>query len=604
MAEKNKILNGSENVLWDLSELFSSHDDPLIPQHLEKCKNVSKLFQDKYKNRVVDLIDSELEMAYREMINFFSKMVQISQFANLLLSSKTSDNNAKQLVSRVEEAFSEVSNNTVFFDLELAKLSDEKFELFQVSSSLQDHLYRISRTRDMEKYQLSEDEEKTLNLKNITGKSAFKRLFGELSSSFEFEFAENGEIKQYTGAQLRSLRYHHDKDIRARAMKTFFAKYEENKIVFTSIFNSILKDYNISKKLRSYKTPISIRNMVNDLNDDVISMVVDVTTASYPLVHRYYKLKKKLLGLDTLKLADIYAPLPETNEKFSWNESKELVLDAFESFDGEFYKYAKLMFDQNRIDAPSRKNKRGGAFCSSSTPDLNPYILLNFNGKIRDVATMAHELGHAIHAMYSNKQHILNYHPILPLAETASVFSEMILTDQLLNKYDDDNQFKISLISSKLEDIFSTSHRQNMFTRFEIEAHNRIEKNLLSSEDFCEIYQNELENMFGDSVEYQPEYRWEWSAIPHMINVPFYVYSYNFANLIVMALYHQFLEEKDIFIPKFKQFLSMGGSAKPTTIIGIMGQDINKREFWQKGVIYIESLIDKLEIMVNNTGNE
>ena len=217
---------------------------------------------------------------------------------------------------------------------------------------------------------------------------------------------------------------------------------------------------------------------------------------------------------------------------------------------------------------------------------------------------MAHELGHAIHAMYSNKQHILNYHPILPLAETASVFSEMILTDQLLNKYDDDNHFKISLISSKLEDIFSTSHRQNMFTRFEIEAHNRIEKNLLSSEEFCEIYQNELENMFGDSVEYQPEYRWEWSAIPHMINVPFYVYSYNFANLIVMALYQQFLEEKDIFIPKFKQFLSMGGSAKPTTIIGIMGQDINEREFWQKGVVYIESLIDKLEVLVDNSGNE
>ena len=340
-----------------------------------------------------------------------------------------------------------------------------------------------------------------------------------------------------------------------------------------------------------------MRNTENDLDDSVINTLIDVTTESYSLVQRYYKLKKKLLGLDELTLADIYAPLPEADKQFSWDEAKALVLDAFGSFDSDFYEKAKLMFDKNRIDAPAVKNKRGGAFCSSSTPKRNPFVLLNFTGKVRDVSTLAHELGHAIHSMYSKKQHIFTAHPILPLAETASVFSEMILTDLLLNTYDDDS-LKISLLSTKLEDIFSTSHRQNMFTRFEVRAHDRIDKSLLSSTDMCTIYNEELKLMFGDSVTYTDEYQWEWSCIPHMIRVPFYVYSYNFANLLVLSLYQQYLEEKSAFIPKFKEFLSMGSSAKPTDIINLVDQDIHDPQFWQKSIVYIESMIDRLESLI------
>ncbi|NQU66324.1 MAG: M3 family oligoendopeptidase [Candidatus Marinimicrobia bacterium] len=590
-------ITGAENIRWDLSDLYSGPDDPTIESHIEDSRKLSILFSDLYKNRVIKLSDSELKTAYEELITIFNQMIEASQYANLLLSTSTNDDQAKGLQSKLDVAFSEISNNLVFFDLELGKLPNDKLQEFQSSIDLEKYLYIISRTCDLARYQLSEGEEKAITLKNITGKSAFKNLYGEVSSAFIYEFAINGEIKQYSGDELRALRYHPDTDVRKRAMKTYFKKYEDNKIVFTSVFNSIIKDFNISKNQRGYTSSINVRNTENDLDDSVINTLIDVTTESYSLVQRYYKLKKKLLGLDELTLADIYAPLPEADKQFSWDEAKALVLDAFGSFDSDFYEKAKLMFDKNRIDAPAVKNKRGGAFCSSSTPKRNPFVLLNFTGKVRDVSTLAHELGHAIHSMYSKKQHIFTAHPILPLAETASVFSEMILTDLLLNTYDDDS-LKISLLSTKLEDIFSTSHRQNMFTRFEVRVHDRIDKSLLSSTDMCTIYNEELKLMFGDSVIYTDEYQWEWSCIPHMIRVPFYVYSYNFANLLVLSLYQQYLEEKSAFIPKFKEFLSMGSSAKPTDIINLVDQDIHDPQFWQKSIVYIESMIDRLESLI------
>jgi len=281
-----------------------------------------------------------------------------------------------------------------------------------------------------------------------------------------------------------------------------------------------------------------------------------VTTESYSLVQRYYSLKAKMLNLPELTLSDIYAPLPDADRFYPFEEAKTLVLDAFQAFDEEFHTLTKTMFTEQRIDAPVEQGKRGGAFCSSSTPDLKPYVLLNYTGKVRDVSTMAHELGHAIHAMFSRQQNLTNYHSILPLAETASIFSEMVLTDYLL-KNETDTAVKKALLTGKLEDIFATSHRQNMFSSFEIAAHAAINQNLQSADDLCELYSGELKKMFGNSVQMTAEYAWEWSSIPHIFNVPFYVYAYNFGNLLVLALYQQYLEEGASFKPRYKNFLSL-----------------------------------------------
>jgi oligoendopeptidase F len=273
------------------------------------------------------------------------------------------------------------------------------------------------------------------------------------------------------------------------------------------------------------------------------------------------------------------------------------VLECFSAFDDDFYKMAKTMFDEDRIDAPVSHGKKGGAFCYGSTPELRPYIMLNFLGKQQDIFTIAHELGHAVHDFFSAKQTLLNYHPILPLAETASVFSEMLVTDLLL-KRDTDPTTKKAILTDKLESIFATSHRQNMFSRFEITAHKTISKRLMSSDELCELYKSELNMMFGKSIRYTDEYSWEWSSIPHIYEVPFYVYAYNFGNLLVMALYQSYLEDGKLFIPKYKQFLSMGSSASPFDIAKLVGANINSIDFWEKSLLYIEKLIFDLEGLV------
>ncbi|NOZ08776.1 MAG: M3 family oligoendopeptidase [FCB group bacterium] len=594
MVKKRETTTGAENIHWDLTDLFTGYDDPKIETTLTEAQANALKFQEKYKGRLHTLQPSELEQAYGELIEIINLINLVGQFAGLKVAVNTAEEKAKALEARVQEVSSKLSNHLVFFHLELGALEDDIYKQFISAPELADFRYRLQRTHETAKYNLSEKEEQVLNLKALTGASAFNKLYGELTASFKFEFEIDGETRTYTGAEMRSLRQHPQKDVRRRAMKLFFDRYAEHGIVMTHVFNHILKDFNIDKELRGYSSAINVMNVGNDLNDRTVETLMEATTASNPLVQRYYKLKAKLLNLEDMTLADIYAPLPESSKAYTWEDAKGLVLEAFESFDGDFYRYAREMFEHRRVDAPVVPGKRGGAFCSYSTPQVKPYVFLNFTGKVRDVATLAHEFGHAIHGFLSGRQNLLNFHPILPLAETASVFSEMVLTDKFL-KQETDKGVKKSLLTTKLEDIFSTSHRQNMFSRFELKVHSILSDRIISADEFCELYRGELELMFGDAVQYPQEYNWEWSSIPHMINVPFYVYAYNFANLLVLALYQQYLEEGRSFIPKFKEFLALGSSASPVEIAATVGQDIADPGFWQKGLNYIESLLVQLE---------
>ena len=588
----NQKVNGSENIRWDLTDLFNGPDDPKINESLALSGDRAVAFKRKYRKKINNLTPIDLNHAYTELIEVFEPIYRVHQFGSLSLSTNTSDDAVKGLSARIEETLSSISNKILFFSLELAERKD--LELLENIPELEAFKYNLNQTHKTKKYNLSEKEEQLINLKSLTGKSAFKKLYSEYTSSFTFEFELDGKIKKLTSAELRALRQHPDPDVRHRAMDIFFTKFSDNKLIFTHVYNDIIKDYNIDRNLRGYSSSINVMNVNNDIDDSVVNTLMDVTTESNTLVQKYYKLKRKMLGLNELTLADIYAPLPNASKSYTWNEAQNLVLDAFASFDDEFHILAKSMFDLNRIDGPAVPNKRGGAFCSSSTPDLKPYVLLNFTGKLRDVSTMAHELGHAIHAMLSTSQHLFNYHPIMPLAETASVFSEMILTDKFLKEMDDKDA-KISLLTSKLEDIFATSHRQNMFSRFEVKTHKIISERLMSSDELCKAYREELEEMFGDSVAYSDIYNWEWASIPHMLNVPFYVYAYNFANLLVIALYQQYLDEGDTFVPKFKEFLGSGSSASPSELTRTMGVDINNPDFWRQSMKYIEGMINQLE---------
>lgn len=587
------IIATADSIRWDLSELFSGIEDSQIKKTLEQGKQEAEAFVARYKGKLTSLSDQELAQAYRTLEDIWTPLYKVSQYVHLMYATDTADDTIKSTVAFVDEAESEIGNLMVFFSLELGEVSETIFKTWQ-TPALANYAYSLLRTKETARYNLSEKEEQLVNIKDLTGSRAFRKLYSELTSSFQFEFEIDGQLKKMNGSELRALRQHPDKDIRRKAMALFFSRYEETQLTLTHCFNNIVKNEALENQLRGYTTPISPRNIGNDLSEEVVAVLHQITSESYVLVQRYYKLKAKLLNLPDMTLADIYAPMPKSSKKYSWEETKTLVLNSFKAFDEEIYAMAKAMFDENRIDAPVTPTKRGGAFCSSSTPDLKPYVLLNFLGRQRDVSTLAHELGHAIHDMLCSKQTLTNYHPILPLAETASVFAEMLLTDQFL-KQETDLLAKQALLTDKLEDIFATSHRQNMFSRFEMASHAKIGENLMSSQELCDLYESELKAMFGDAVIYTPEYRWEWTSIPHIYESPFYVYAYNFGNLLVMALYQQYLEEGKSFIPKYKEFLSLGSAASPIDITQTVKADIQSPEFWRKSLRYIERLVEELE---------
>ncbi len=585
---------GAESIHWNLKDLFSGLKDPKIKKIMTESIKNATAFEKSYKGKIKTLTSAQLTKAFQKMEALLTPLYKLSQYSHLVYSTDTSNDDAKRLMVQIDELESKISNITMFFHLELAKLSKAAIENHAKSKECKNYSYSIRRTLETAQYNLTEPEERIINLKNLTGVNAFKQLYSDLTNTFEYEFEIDGKKKRMNGSELRALRQHPDKNVRRRAMKSFYERYDENSLTITHIFNQVLKNLEIERDLRGYKRAISIKNIGNDLPDAAVDALHQVTNESYKLVHRYYALKKKILKLPDMTLADIYAPMPTGSETILYKEAKEIVLEGFGKFDKEFYNGAKLMFDQNRIDAPVGAKKRGGAYCSSSTPDLKPYVMLNYLGRDRDVATMAHELGHAIHAILSEKQTLFNYHSILPLAETASVFSEMIITDMLL-KTRTDKLSKQALLTTKLEDIFATSHRQNMFSNFEQETHGRIGNGILTTEDYCGIYQASLKQMFGTSVKQPDEYKWEWSTIPHMIESPFYVYAYNFGNLLVMALYQQYSEEGQSFVPKLKQMLAAGSSMRPIEIAAIVGADITSAKFWRKSLAYIESLLMQLE---------
>ncbi len=583
----------AEDTRWKLDELFRDVSDPAIAGILETASEKADGFVTTYKGRLAELTGTGLASAFQTYIDISTPLYKVSQYAHLRYAVETDNDLVKALVAKVDTELPRISNKLMFFHLELAAVDESTLEAFLADPALEAYRYGISHAHKTARYNLGEKEEQVINLKDVNGINAHQKLYEELTTSFSFEFELDGELQTLTGDQLRALRQHPDPDTRRRAMSMFFERYADNRLTLTHLYNAIVRDYGMEAGLRGYASPISRMNTHNDLEDEAIGTLNGITTESYPLVHRYYRLKEKILGLDDMTLADIYAPLPSVKRTYDFASARGLVLDSFAAFDDEFFRYADTMFRENRIDAPALPGKRGGAFCSSSTPDLNPYVLLNFTGKVRDVATMAHELGHAIHAFFSQKQNLLNYHSILPLAETASIFSEMLLTDHFL-KQETNREVKISLICNKLEDIFASSHRQNMFSSFEIESHAAINKDLQSSEQLCSMYENQLKLMFGDSVRIASEYRWEWSSIPHIYNVPFYVYAYNFGNLLVLGLYQLYLEQGREFIQKYKRFLSLGSSASPGRILETVGVDLRDPGFWKKSLAYIESLTDQL----------
>ena len=581
---------------WDLSSLAPESPEKFTAQlegSVEEAVSLGKT----YRGRIASLDAKALLEALLCYEKLQTSVIKPQYYAHLLFAEDSGSDLARRLSQEAAEAGNRLSRELLFFDLEIMDIPEERFNSFDKDPLLRNYRHYLSMIRKFTAFTLPEREEQLLKLKDLTGTTAFVRLFDELSASFTFTMEIEGESRELTGEELLGYLHHPDRGLRERAFSLFLERHAEHSLVYGTIFNTIALDHAKEMELRGYTHPMQSTNIGNELPDESVRQLMKVTEANYPLAQEYFRLKAKLLGLDKLKNTDIYAPLAENSRKYTFEEAMDIVLDSYGSFNPGYRKLIEPLFHKGRIDVHPRSGKSGGAFCMGISPDVTPYVLLNFTANLRDVATVAHELGHALHFILAGKQSMINYHAPLPLAETASVFGEMLLTRKMLDT-ESDPGVKISLLCAKIEDIIATTFRQIVLTRFEERLHLERNKGLLVDARICELWLEENGKLFGDTVEMIDAYKWGWSYISHFIHTRFYCYSYTFAELLVLAIYREYQLKGAGFIPGYDALLSSGGSLTPADTAALAGIDITEAGFWQKGYDILEELLGELKKLV------
>ncbi len=585
------------NAQWDTGPLYVSATAPELEADFSAAANMTGDFRANYAGKVAGLEAAELKEALVELERLQETLVKPQTYAYLLFAADSENTENKKLSQRALEFGNRMSRELIFFDLELIALDDDRFRELVGDACLAGYRHYLESLRRYKPHTLPEREERLLKEKSLTGVEAFVHLFDELSSSFRYDFELDGEMREMTGEELLGLLHHSDGSVRERAFTTFLGKFQEQGIAFGAIFNNAALDHGQDLGIRNYVSVMEPTHLANELSAEAVESLMKVSEENYHLARRYFRLKAQLLGLPELKNTDIYAPAPGCERRFSFSEAKDLVLEAYGMFSGDFRKIIDGFFSEHRIDVLPRPGKSGGAFCMGISPSLPPFVLLNFTGNLRDVATLAHELGHGLHFTLAQRQSMLNYHAPLPLAETASVFGEMLLT-RLLLEHESDPKAKIPLLCAKIEDIIATTFRQVVLTRFEERFHIERKKGLLSSEDICSIWLEENARLFGDSVTMIDAYGWGWSYISHFIHSRFYCYSYTFAELLVLSLYNKYLMEGEPFVPRYVSILESGGSLSPADTVRPAGIDFNDPGFWQEGYDVLKGLIGELESLI------
>jgi len=457
-----------------------------------------------------------------------------------------------------------------------------------------DYLYWLKEMRHFKPYTLTESEEKIVNIKDVTGSRALITLYDAFTNRYTFNISIDGEDKELTRGELMTFVRMSDADLRARAYQELYRVYGNDGPILGQMYQTRVRDWrNELINLRGYKAPISARNLHNDIPDTVIDTLLDVCQKNACIFQRFFDLKARLLGMKELRRYDIYAPVTQSNKEYSFGVAADLILSSFEQFDPRFAKMAMRVMDENHVDSQVRKGKRSGAFCATVNPELTPWVLVNYQGHSDDVATMAHELGHAIHSLLASNHSIFTQHACLPLAETASTFGEMMLVDRLLEE-EKDVGVRRDLLFRQVDDSYATIMRQAFFALFEKTAH-KMTSDGASVDEISKAYFDNLKIQFGQNMDIGEEFRWEWVSIPHIYHVPFYVYAYTFGQLLVLSLYKQYKEEGASFKPKYINILSTGGSKAPMDILSESGIDIRQASFWQGGFDVVERLVRQLE---------
>jgi oligoendopeptidase F len=578
---------------WDLNELVSGGMGS--PELEAAFKNLDQLVT------AFETLRPQLSaaIAVEDFLGILRKLEEINlaanrlgSFASLSFSEDTQSQAAQSLMQRAEQFFAEMENRTIFFTLWWKDLSDEEAARLMEPSG--DYHYWLEEMRHFKPHTLSEPEEKIVNIKNVTGASALQMLYRSISNRYTFKLTIDGTVKEMTRGELMVYVRQHDGDLRAKAYQELYSVYGNDGPILGQIYQALVRDWrNEQVSLRKHNSPMAVRNLINDLPNEVVDTLLAVCQRNTSVFQRFFRLKARWLKVDKLRRYDIYAPVVQSDKQYEFKNAAGLVLDSFKQFDPKFAELAERVFAQDHLDSEVRKGKRSGAFCATAVPQLTPWVLINYQGHADDVATMAHELGHAIHSMLASDHSVFTSHACLPLAETASTFAEMVLVDRLL-KEEPDEAVRRDLLFRQMDDAYGTIQRQAYFALFERDAHDLIQQGA-SVDDLADVYLKNLRQQFGDAVDVSDEFRWEWVSIPHIYEVPFYVYAYTFGQLLVLSLYQQYKVEGEAFKPRYVKILSAGGSVAPVTLLAEAGIDVHQDAFWQGGFDVLSGIVDELE---------
>lgn len=577
---------------WSLAELYPGFDSPDLQAAFDNVEEQVMSFEG-IRGKLQPDLDANQFLEFVRASESTTRLInKIYAFTGLSFASNTQDEIAQTYMARVQQFAASMQNRTLFFSLWWKELDDKNAE--RLMGSAGDYRYYLEEMRHFKPHTLSEAEEKIVNIKDVTGAGALVTLYDAITNRYVFKLDVDGETKEMTRGQLQPFIQGPNAELRAKAYQELFRVFSADATILGQMYQTRARDWhNENVDLRKFSSPISVRNLGNNIPDEAVDALLETARRNAKIFQRYFKLKAKHLGLQKLRRYDIYAPIANSDKKFDYNDATRMVFESFNSFDPQIAEMAQRVFDQDHVDSEVRKGKRDGAFCWSVLPDMTPYVLLNYQGRARDVATMAHELGHAIHAMLASHHSTFTWHSSLPLAETASTFGEMMLTEKLLAE-EKDESVRRDILFKQVDDAYATIMRQSYFALFEKQAHEMIQKNA-SVNDLAAAYMENLKEQFGDAIELSDEFKWEWVSIPHIYHTPFYVYAYAFGQLLVFSLYQQFKAEGESFKPKYLKILSAGGSEAPAKILGDAGIDIRSAKFWQGGFDVLDKLVGELE---------
>jgi len=579
---------------WSLEDLFPGLDSPEFKQARETLEEKLKAFEAIRQELADDLSERRfLQMlkAYEEISRILGK---IYGYGFLLFTEDTQNQKAQTAHAQVQQLVAEVNNRGLFFELWWKGLNEGPALRLMAASG--DYRYWLEALRLHKPYTLTEPEEKIINLKDVNGVKALYNLYETITTRYTFKLEVEGEVKEMTRDELMVYVQGPDPALREAAYKEQFRVYGQDLPILGQIYQYMLRNWRSEHiGLRGFKSPIAVRNLSNDVPDQVVETLLETCRENAPLFHRYFRLKAKWLGMEKLRRYDIYAPLAKSDKTYEYAEAADMVLDSFSEFHPRVAELAQRVLDQRHLDAEVRKGKWGGAFSMTVTPDLTPWVLSNYNRRPRDVATLAHELGHAVHSMLAAHHTALTFHASLPLAETASTFGEMLLTDRML-ELDPDPAVQRDLLVLHLDDAYATILRQAYFAMFERSAHQLVNEGA-SIDDLSEAYFKGLQEQFGDALDLSEDFKHEWSVVPHFFDRPFYVYAYSFGQLLVLSLYQQYRQEGDSFKPRYLGILEAGSSDSPMRILGKAGIDVRSADFWRGGFKVVEEALDRLEAL-------